>query len=221
MVLLDDKIEAGIADLHKAAKTGFAGTMISVFTAPDHLYDQPMYEHFWEVAQGLDMPLSLHTGTNRPSPVKIATTSGVSQSGANRVNAEYWVRMSLSHLVLSGVFERYPNLKVVEVEHNLAWLPYFFNRLDITYIERPTQTRYRFKGDSPLSDFMRRNVFHSFQEDELGIRDRDIIGVENLLWGSDYPYAESTFPKSEEISERILKDVPEEEKALIVGGNAV
>ena len=84
------------------------------------------------------MPLSLHTGTNGPSPVKIATTSGASQSGANRVNAEYWVRMFLSHLVLSGVFERHPNLKVVEVEHDLAWLPYFFNRLDITYIERPT-----------------------------------------------------------------------------------
>jgi len=64
------------------------------------------------------------------------------------------------------------------------------------------------------------NVFHSFQEDDLGIRDRDIIGVGNLLWGSDYPHPESTFPKSQEILDRILCDVPDEERALIVGGNA-
>ena len=49
---------------------------------------------------------------------------------------------------------------------------------------------------------------------------RDIIGVDRLLWGSDYPHAESTFPKSREILDSILVDVPDEEKALIVGGNA-
>ena len=220
MVLLDDEIEAGISDLKKAVESGFAGAMISVFPSPRHFYDQPMYDPFWEAAQDMDIPLSLHTGTNRPSLVKTETTSGVSQSGANRVNAEYWVRMSLSHMVLSGVFEKYPNLKVVEVEHDLAWIPFFFNRLDVTYIERHTQAPYRYKGDILPSDFMRGNVYHSFQEDGLGIRDRDIIGVENLLWGSDYPHAESTFPKSQEILDNILEGVPEEEKALIVGGNA-
>ena len=54
----------------------------------------------------------------------------------------------------------------------------------------------------------------------LGIRDRHIIGVDNLMWGSDYPHAESTFPRSREILEEILADCTEEEKAKIVGGNA-
>ena len=66
---------------------------------------------------------------------------------------------------------------------------------------------------------MSRNIYHSFQEDALGVRDRDIIGVDRLLWGSDYPHAESTFPKSQEILDSILEGVPEDEKALIVGGN--
>ena len=77
-----------------------------------------------------------------------------------------------------------------------------------------------YKGEALPSDFMRSNVYHSFQEDGLGIRDRDIIGVENLLWGSDYPHAESTFPESQRILDEILVGVPEDEKALIVGGNA-
>ena len=54
----------------------------------------------------------------------------------------------------------------------------------------------------------------------LGIRDRDIIGVNNLLWGADYPHFESTFPRSQEILAEILVDCIEEEKAKIVGGNA-
>ena len=59
-----------------------------------------------------------------------------------------------------------------------------------------------------------------FEEDDLGIQLRSIVGVENLMWGSDYPHAESTFPRSRQIVERLLKDVPEDERALIAGGNA-
>ena len=63
-------------------------------------------------------------------------------------------------------------------------------------------------------------VFLSFQDDGLGIRDRDIIGVDKIAWGSDYPHPESTFPRSRQILEEILVDCTEEEKAKIAGGNA-
>ena len=59
-----------------------------------------------------------------------------------------------------------------------------------------------------------------FQEDTRGIQDRHIIGVDQLQWGSDYPHAESTFPRSREIIEEILADCREEENARIAGGNA-
>ena len=61
--------------------------------------------------------------------------------------------------------------------------------------------------------------FKSFQEDALGIQLRAYVGVENLMWGSDYPHAESTFPRSREIVDRIFQDVPDEEKRKIVGDN--
>jgi predicted TIM-barrel fold metal-dependent hydrolase len=70
------------------------------------------------------------------------------------------------------------------------------------------------------SDYFHRNVFMGFQEDALGIQMRDIIGVDNLQWGSDYPHQESTFPRSMQIIDEILADCTEEEKAKIVGGNA-
>jgi hypothetical protein len=63
-------------------------------------------------------------------------------------------------------------------------------------------------GDGTLpSDFFRRNVVLSFQEDAIGIRLRDVIGIDNLMWGSDYPHSESTFPQSRKILAEILAGV--------------
>jgi predicted TIM-barrel fold metal-dependent hydrolase len=69
------------------------------------------------------------------------------------------------------------------------------------------------------SDFFRRNVVLSFQEDAIGIRLRDVIGVDNMMWGSDYPHSESTFPQSRKILAEILAGVPVDEQAKIAGGN--
>ena len=58
-----------------------------------------------------------------------------------------------------------------------------------------------------------------FQEDAIGIRLRDVIGVDNMMWGSDYPHSESTFPQSRKILAEILAGVPDDEQAKIAGGN--
>jgi predicted TIM-barrel fold metal-dependent hydrolase len=124
-------------------------------------------------------------------------------------------------MIFNGVFERYPKLQVGSVEMELSWVPHFLDRMDYNYTQRAIEfAPYRFKGDLLPSDFFRSNVFLGFQEDGLGIRDRNIIGVDNLLWGSDYPHPESTFPRSREIIDEILAGCTEDEKAKIVGGNA-
>ncbi len=222
MLVLDDDIEAGIAELYRVAKNGLGGAMISVFPRPGESYDQPRYEPFWAAAEEAGLPISLHVGTNRPGslPTPGKNQTNVTPSGATRANNEYWVRMTLCHIIFSGICERYPTLKFIQLEHELAWLPFFMGRLDYVYRERKQLTPYRFKDGAVPTDFMRRNVYHSFQEDGLGVRDRDIIGVDNLCWGSDYPHAESTFPRSREILEDILGDVTEEERRKITALNA-
>lgn len=219
-VMVDD-VDAGIKELERAKKMGLCGAMIGTYPLPDLTYDHPRYEPFWEAAQDLGMVLSFHIGSNRPGSFKIQDADGnITVRAADITNADYWARMSLCDVVYSGVFERYPNLNLVCVEHELGWIPFLIERMDYRYKYYYKLVPNRFKGSAVPSDFMRKNVFYSFQEDQLGIRLRDLIGIDQLMWGSDYPHPESTFPKSQEILGKILDGVPEDEKEKIVGGNA-
>ena len=214
-----DDVGIGIKEMERCANMGLAGAMITVYPREEKAYDLPEYEPLWAAAQDLGLPLTLHSLTNRPGPGM--ATSFDTVSPAYVCNMDHWVRMSIARMIFSGVFERYPKLHVGSVEMELSWAPHFLDRLDYTYTQRPpTMLPYRYKEDMLPSDYFHRNVFLGFQEDGLGIRDREIIGVNNLLWGSDYPHPESTFPKSQEIIQQILAECTEEEKAKIVGGNA-
>jgi predicted TIM-barrel fold metal-dependent hydrolase len=214
-----DDIPGAIEELERVRKRGLAGAMITVYPSEDCSYDRPEYEPFWATAQDLDMPLSLHIATNRPSP-GLPLEDNRSTRPSLLANADHWVRVSLGHLIFTGVFERYPRLCVGSVEHELSWVPHFLERIDYTYTQRARRDWwYRFKSDLLPSDFFHRNVFLSFQEDRFGIRDRAFIGVDALMWGSDYPHTETTFPRSRQILERILEGVPEDERQKITRTN--
>ena len=214
-----DNICDGITELHRCAKLGLSGAMISEFPGESRRYDRSEYDPFWAEAEAIQMPLSLHTATARHGESRTPSKLGIRQATA-RATKTYWVTTSLCDIIFSGVFDRYPKLKFVVAEFELAWVPYFLRTLDYGYIERQFEATYRFKKNVFPSDFFRENISLSFQEDDLGIRMRDVIGVNTLMWGSDYPHAESTFPYSKETIDRILADVPVEERQLIVGGNA-
>ena len=214
-----DDVAEGVAELERVATMGLVGAMIPI--APlEHRYDHPVYEPLWAAAQDLEMPLSLHAATFRAQPGETFDLVELNADPVIFTLIDNKLRESLAAIIFSGVFERYPKLKIGAVEFEVSWAPYFIGRLDDTYKYRVAgQKAHRFKEGVLPSDFFRSNVFVSFQEDELAVRDRDIIGVDNLMWGSDYPHGESTFPKSKEIVGRILEGVPEDEKAKIAGEN--
>ena len=219
LVNLDD-IETGVAEMKRCVKNGMSGVMIPAFPPEGRPYSLPDYEPVWATAQDLGIPLHLHVATYRPG-VRQELRHTLTTSKSFVANQDHWVRMSLGDIIFSGVFERYPKLMVGSVEFELSWIPHFLDRIDYTQTQRaPRQEWYQFKEDMLPSDYFHRNVFVGFQEDSLGISMRHIIGVDNLLWGSDYPHPEGTFPRSQEILKEILTDCTEEEKVKIVGGNA-
>jgi predicted TIM-barrel fold metal-dependent hydrolase len=131
-----------------------------------------------------------------------------------------FVQTALADMLFSGVFDRFPELRVGTVEHELGWIPHFLDRLDYTYTQRQDNAGYyHLQRHARPSDAFRAHVFCSFQDDDLGIRERATIGVENLMFGSDYPHSESTFPRSMQIMDERLRDVPDDERTLILRGN--
>jgi predicted TIM-barrel fold metal-dependent hydrolase len=218
MINLDD-VQEGIQELERTARRGLVGAMISEYPPEERRYDRAEYEPFWAAAQALAMPLSLHTATRRQG-----INSGMAQrtirDASRRATKAFLPATSLCDMLFSGVFERYPRLKVGVVEFELSWVPYLLSSMDYTYRERHEEATYRFKDGLLPSDLFHRQVFLSFQEDAVGIRLRDIIGVDNMMWGSDYPHSESTFPRSRQVLDEILAQVPQDERARIVGHNA-
>jgi predicted TIM-barrel fold metal-dependent hydrolase len=224
MVNVDDP-EDGARELARCRELGLCGALITVAPPAWLPFRDPAFDRFWAAAQDLDMPLSLHTATDRADPkvgdaafrldVKHVPPSVF-------VNKDFQIRQALADMILSGVFERFPNLRIGSVEHELAWIPFFLDQMDYTYTQRPPRGEwYRFRETGALpSDFFRRQVFSSFQEDAIGIRVRDVIGVDTLMWGSDYPHTESTFPRSQEILGDILEGCDAADVTKIVATNA-
>src|SRR5437667_11004708 len=218
MINLDD-VQDGIRELERAARQGLAGAMITEYPLEHRRYDQPGSEPFWAAAQALGMPLSLHTATRRQGKIRGAGDKTL-RDASSRATKAFYPALSMCDLIFSGVFERYPRLTLAIVEFELSWAPHVLSAMDYTYRERHEEAFYRFKDGMTPSDFFRRNVVLSFQEDALGIRLRDAIGVDNLMWGSDYPHSESTFPQSRKILAAILAGVPDDEQAKIAGATA-
>ena len=119
MILVDEDVDLAIEETQRVADLGIKTVMISSYPRADRTYDNPIYEPYWTMAEENDITVNLHVTTNRPKADPI--TRGVSTtSTASYVQHDYWVRMSLCHMIFSGVFERHPNLKVAEVEHELG-----------------------------------------------------------------------------------------------------
>ncbi len=217
-----DDVEEGCRELERVKKLGLVGAFIPVSPLPDKPYRDPSYDRLWATAQDNDMPLLMHIATNRSGVPGCEFTMNVGElTGAGRSTTDHWVRYSLSAMVFAGVFDRFPRLKVGSVEHETAWIPHWLKQMDFTYRERPVFTKGWKSSDGMLpSDYWLRNMFVEFMEDDLGVELRKHIGVDNMLWGSDFPHAESTWPQSKQFLDRIFEGVPEEERRKITADNA-
>jgi predicted TIM-barrel fold metal-dependent hydrolase len=222
MINLDD-IAEGVAELTRAKKLGLSAAIITVHPAHERQYFMHDYDPFWAAAQEMDIPLCLHSGSNRTTRDGIPMDHYTSDDPYEPLdlvypNGDHWIRRSLSAMIMSGVFERFPRLKVASVENQAGWAGHWLFRMDLRYHDRKTSWG-RFKSDMGPSDFFHRNIVVSFQDDRTAVTTRNLIGVDNLVWGSDYPHTECTWPESQRVIRDIFSDASEEEIHKITFAN--
>jgi predicted TIM-barrel fold metal-dependent hydrolase len=220
MMNVDDPEEAA-GELRRAKEHGLVGAFIPTALPVGTTYADPEFDVFWSAAQELATPISLHFGAVRAGAANSdAEFTTATLTRTYFITVEDYAKASLADMLFSGLFDRFPKLRVGSIEHELGWIPHFLDRLDYTYTQRQGNHMFPKLKDGMLpSDHFRRNIFCSFQEDALGITYRRTIGLEGLMFGSDYPHTESTYPKSREIMAARLEGVPEEEQRLIVFDN--
>ena len=107
---------------------------------------------------------------------------------------------------------------LVSVESGIGWAAFLVGLMDRAW------ERHRYHQNSPLTEppsfYFRRNVKATYFHDPVAIREREIIGVENIMWSSDYPHSDSPWPNSRQSIEQEFVGVPEDDKRKIVCGNA-
>ncbi|MFQ5666255.1 MAG: amidohydrolase family protein [Candidatus Binatia bacterium] len=201
-----------IDDLRRIREVGLKGVMLPGNPAQED-YDSPIYDPFYEAAVELELPLSFHILTSRSDHAPVR---------GPRLNAFLTIIRAcqdvIGTMVLGGVFERHPTLKVVCVEADAGWVPHYMYRMDHAF----KRHRYWLPAGtlSKLpSEYFRENVYLTFQDDGIAFRVKDLCNVHRLMWASDFPHSDSTWPWSQDVIAEHTAGLTDREKALILHDN--
>jgi predicted TIM-barrel fold metal-dependent hydrolase len=212
LVPIDDPASAA-DEVRYLRKIGLRTGMLLAARVELPLWDEA-WEPLWEAAAGSALPLGFHLGgglrTVQFSGPKAARPGNM---GVRVACSTLQMDEPLAAVIFSGALERHPGLKIVLAETGIGWLPYMLERLDDTYRKFLDAEEYwRRQGGLALtrlpSAYFRRQVWATFQTDHAGLRLLDVLGADRVMWASDYPHADSTWPDSQQAIEESFRHVP-------------
>jgi predicted TIM-barrel fold metal-dependent hydrolase len=219
-VFLDD-LDATIEEMRWAREAGLAGVLIPGDSGA--LYD-PALDPLWAASCELGLPIHRHAIIVTEQTTDFA--SAAAAVGAHEIM--FWFGRAIAHLVLGGVFQRFPDLKFVMTEAGCAWAVPELARLDgeIAYGKHTKQGEVVFGKaveDLELSatEYFQRNCWigmSTVMPSEIACRHD--LGVDRLMWGADYPHTEGSFPNTRLALRLLFSDVPEDEVRVMTSRSA-
>ena len=207
-----------LEELRRVAAMGFTAAMLpSSIPTGVPMYNDPAWDVVFGLAGELGVVLVMHTGTGLENVIQ--------ERGPGAAVVNYTRQMSdgidaVTYLVSGGVLDRNPSTQVAIIECGASWLAALAERMDEVYEAHAHFVQPKLSVQP--SEIIRRQVKVSFQHDRACIQSRNITGTEALMWASDYPHAEGTFPHSKTIVESLFEgiEISDQERADILGGNA-
>ena len=185
--------EEGIEDLKAIKALGLRGVMMPGNPAVED-YDAPCYDAFWEAALELGLPLSWHILTSSQDSVR---------ARGPKMNAFLSIIRGcqdiMGTLILGGVFERHPALRVVCVEADAGWVPHYMYRMDHAYKRHRAWLKPGQELSRLPSEYFRENIYTTFQDDWVAFKTAELMNPERLLWANDFPHSDSTWPHSQQL----------------------
>ena len=208
-------VPAAVAEIERCATKGSRAILFVENPHPLGLPSFPSghWRPIFEACNATGLPLSMHIGTSSGllSPSPDATPSvGIALCGVNSMSA-------LGDLIYSGTFNGLPNCRVALSEGGAGWVPYVLERLDYTW----ERSRYEgLENTEPPSEVFAQHVWVCMISDRYAIRNRDLIGVDKIMWEADFPHNDSNWPNSRKVLAEAMVDVPEDQARRIAELNA-
>jgi len=201
-----------IDDLHAIAALGLRGVMMPGVPACDDDYDSPAFDPFWEATVELGLPLSFHILTTRAEKVRGPKMNGF-------LSVVRGCQDIMGMLVLGGVFERHPGLRIVCVEADAGWVPHFMYRMDHAF----KRHRYWLPPGQELSrlpsEYFAENIYVTFQDDWTAFRHAGDMNWRRLMWANDFPHSDSTWPWSQEVLAEQTGQLTDDQRRAILSAN--
>jgi predicted TIM-barrel fold metal-dependent hydrolase len=187
-------VDHAVKALQHWVKRGLRGAMIAAVPPEGTEYSDPLYEPFWAAAEELGAPISIHTLTsNRKGNYRFERDK---RGAARYPESPMEVILTVGELLTGTLFDRHPKLKIVLAEADTGWLPWLLERVDRGHLRYGAQNGIKLKLKP--SEYFQRNMMAAFIQDRVGVYTRAFTGADNLMWSSDYPHTDTTWPKSRE-----------------------
>ena len=211
-------VDAAVAEIERV---GQRGSLRGIELANTHdmapLFD-PSWTPVWAAAEAAGLPLHYHT-IGPKMDYDFATMAPLQRRQAFAVHiTSFQLAMSkiIMEVIYGGVVEAHPNLKVVIGESGIGWIPYILEHMDLEWEDQFKDLTLKMKP----SDYWKRNFFATYQSDPIGIRLIDILGEDNVMWGSDFPHPDGVWPDSKTFIDRELDGIDPAIRQKIVCDNA-
>jgi predicted TIM-barrel fold metal-dependent hydrolase len=209
-----DDVDDALAEIRASAALGLRGAVIPHEPGTGR-WDGDEWAPLWNLLVELEWPASFHVGGSHFG-IDRSTPPGYMNA---MVASKLQMPLTLGQLVMGGVLVRHPELKVVSVEGQIGWIPFWKYYLDHVYEKHRWHQELHF--DERPSHYIERQVYYTFMEDPPGIDERHACGVGRIMWSNDYPHSETTWPHSQKIIGEIFEHVPADETRRIVRDNCV
>jgi predicted TIM-barrel fold metal-dependent hydrolase len=213
--------EAAVAEIRRAIAMGHRGVIYPA--VPMELRDvphvnEPDYDPIWAACADLGVPLCIHAGSSQVVQYAIDETFAPAMAEAFAAVTRPASSMAvLVHLLISQILMRHPRLRVVLAESSLGWGP---NQLEFVDQQFREDGLAREGYDVKPSDLFRRQCYLVGWHGKAGLRLRRLIGVDNMLWATNFPQTTSLWPRTQEQIAVSFADVPDDERARILWRNA-
>jgi predicted TIM-barrel fold metal-dependent hydrolase len=187
-----DDPAAARQELARCAKLGHKGAIVSSTVGRGQPIFDEAWEGFWDTAEEVGIPIHVHLAGGLHS---LAMKLGSWRMPAAVAVVPMQLDETLAGMIFSGVLEKRPSVKFVMGEAGLGWLPYVIERLDHELDKYGAKIQDH-KIDMRPSEIFARQVFTTYEDEDLGVELIPRIGVDNVMWASDYPHGDSTWPHS-------------------------